>query len=217
MIIPTSSQISAAAALSATALMTAITSSQNPYPPYKGTLALNDPLSNNNKGYAWDVITDKTDSCDFRGGAYHVTESASDTLFGCTANSKKFNDLAYQVQMEIIKGDRGGIIFRSSATGNNFYYFNISKSGAYSLDVYNSQGFLKTLSSGTISAFQSGLNQTNLIAVVAQGHTIDLYVNLQFIAGVSDSSYGSGQIGVVADDLGSATEVLFSNAKVWKL
>ena len=219
-ITPTSSQRSAAATMSAVAMKTAVTSSQNPYPPFSGTLALQDPLTDNSRGYNWesDKAADSTGGiCQFRQGAYYTSESVRGNFQLCAASATNFNNFAYQVQMTIVKGDIGGIVFRMDTTGNNFYYFNISRFGAYALDIYNSQGYLKTVSGGTISAFHSGLNQTNLIAVVAQGHTIDLYVNLRFIAGVSDSTYGVGQIGVVADDEGSVAEVVFSNAKVWKL
>jgi len=55
----------------------------------------------------------------------------------------------------------------------------------------------------------------NLIAVVAKGNSITLYVNGQNIGSVSDSTYSQGEIGVAADDVSNPTEVVFSNAKVW--
>jgi hypothetical protein len=44
-----------------------------------------------------------------------------------------------------------------------------------------------------------------------------VYVNKQYLASVTDSTYSMGQIGVTAEDLTNSTEVVFSNAKVWKL
>src|SRR6266702_833709 len=44
---------------------------QIPYPPY-GTLALDDPLSDNSHGYSWSEGGDNSGTCDFTGGAYHV-------------------------------------------------------------------------------------------------------------------------------------------------
>ena len=66
-------------------------------------------------------------------------------------------------------------------------------------------------------AFNTGLGQQNLIAVVANGSTITLYVNNQQVTSVDDSTYSQGQIGVVADDEGNPTEVEFRDAKVWTL
>ncbi len=75
----------------------------------------------------------------------------------------------------------------------------------------------KTLTSNSSSAIKTGLNQSNLIAVVANGSTLDLFVNGQKIDSVLDSTYSHGQIGVVADATNNQTEVVYSNAKVWKL
>lgn len=75
----------------------------------------------------------------------------------------------------------------------------------------------KILSSGSISAFHKGLNQINLIAVVAEKSNIDVYVNLHLIASAGNSTYNQGQVGVLAKDDSNATEVVFRNAKVWTL
>jgi len=54
-----------------------------------------------------------------------------------------------------------------------------------------------------------------VVAVVASGSTIDLYVNNQKIDSYSDSSYSQGLIGVFASGVNGPTEVMFNNAKVW--
>ena len=62
-------------------------------------------------------------------------------------------------------------------------------------------------------AIHIGLNQTNTIAVVANGPILDLYVNLQHIATFHNSALNSGQIGVFA----FAGEASFNNARAWTL
>ncbi len=57
----------------------------------------------------------------------------------------------------------------------------------------------------------------NVLAAVANGSQISLYVNNALIGNVTDSTYTSGQIGLVAGDMGKATDVAFSDAKAWKL
>jgi hypothetical protein len=59
------------------------------------------------------------------------------------------------------------------------------------------------------------LGALNLIAIVANSNTFTLYINHQLINSVQDSTYSQGQIGLVADNDNSPTEVAFSNAKVW--
>ncbi len=77
---------------------------------------------------------------------------------------------------------------------------------------FNSTG---TIANGPSSAIKTGLNQTNVLAVVAKGSTIELFVNRQMIASVPDTTYIQGQIGIIAENTGNDTEVAFSNAKVW--
>ncbi len=193
---------------------------QIPYPPY-GTLALDDPLSDNSQGHNWEESDPSLGSCTFTGGAYHVNAMLNDSTNDCLA-SPNFSDFAYQVQMTIVKGDGGGIIFREDNARGNAYYFAIGQqSGVWGYKLWgfnNCNGNnckVSELRSGSSTAITTGLNQSNLVAVVASGSTIDLYVNKQKIDSVSDNSYGSGQIGVAATYLKSPTEVVFSNAKVW--
>jgi len=55
-----------------------------------------------------------------------------------------------------------------------------------------------------------------LIAVVANGSHLDMYVNQQNIASVNDSTYSQGLVGFVAENDSGPSEAVFSNAKVWK-
>ncbi len=93
-----------------------------------------------------------------------------------------------------------------------FYHFAVCQDGMYALyDSYD----ITLIQPNSSSAIHTGLNQSNLIAVVANGSTLDLYVNNQKIDSVSDSAHSQGQIGVAATDVNNPTEVVFSNAKVW--
>ncbi len=139
------------------------------------------------------------------------------TFYRCTARATNFIDFAYQVQMTLVKGDQAGIIFRFDGIRKAFYSCSISNKGTYALDIDNQQGFVSQLTSGSSSAIKTGLNQSNLVAVLARGSQIYLYVNGQYLASAQDSTYKNGAIGVIAEDDGHPTEALFSDAKVWKL
>jgi len=189
--------------------------SQNPYPPYKGTLALYDPLHDNSSGYDWDEVTNSNGSCTFTGEAYHVATSHSGHFQPCTEPTN-FSNFVYQVQMTITAGESGGIIFRVDSTHSNFYYLRIGQDGSFEFGLSTGTG-IQVLKSGTSLAIKTGLNQSNLIAVAASGSNIDLYVNRQHIAYFSDSTYTLGQLGVCAVDASRATEVIYSDVLVWKL
>lgn len=191
---------------------------QSPFPAYT-TLALDDPLSDNSHGYRWNENnTDQYGTCAFGEGAYHVNATLGGGTKYCQASNTTFSDFAYQVQMTIVKGNRGGIVFRNDPTKGTSYYFSIGQDGTYALWIFfctaNNCNFSAPLNSSS-PAIHTGLNQTNMLAVVARDSTIDLYVNNQYLDHVSDSSSSQGQIGVAVSDVNSPSEVVFSNAKVW--
>jgi len=188
----------------------------NPYPPYGITLVLNDPLRDNSKGYNWDV---NTGVCQFLAGGYLVRETQQGHFQYCVARATDFSNFAYQVQMTIISGDYGGLIFRANTVIGQYYYFRIGRDGSYVLARYvdNQSIHAHVLTDGVASIARMNLNQANLILIVAKGSAIDLYVNNHYIASAHDTSYSHGQIAVAAEDEGDSTGVLFSEAKVWTL
>jgi len=194
--------------------------STNPYNSNQGILALNDPLHDNSKGYQWDTTnTPGEGGCGFANNAYQVVQDIiiGGGITGCNPEAfAPLKDFTFQVQMAIVSGDAGGITFR--VTGSNFYLFAITPGGSYHFDVVNGNGLALpgVLKQGSSSAIHKGLNQPNLIAVVALGNKFDLYVNNQHIDTVTNGTLGSGNIGLAAEEVSNPTDVMFSNAMVWK-
>jgi hypothetical protein len=137
-------------------------------------------------------------------------------VLACNAEAVTFGDIAYEVQMSILKGDRGGIFFRQVGTQGPYYCFSIKIDGSYEFDSFIGKT-TSVLQRGTNPAVKRGLNQPNLLAVVAQGSSIGLYVNGQSILHSTDSTTSNGLIGVAADATDQPAEVAFSNARVWML
>lgn len=170
-----------------------------------------------NDAYQWLEFDWKTfGSCTFKGGAYHDSTALGSPYSFCTAGSSKasFSNCAFQVEMTIMRGDMGGIAFRGGT-----YYFLIGQNGSYVFTGYNfvTRG-QRTLLNSFSSAIKTGLNQTNLIALIARGSSFYLYVNKQYVAHVNDSTYIlAGHIGVVTQNGKHSTEVAFRNAQVWNL
>jgi len=193
------------------------TNQQNPYPPY-ATLALDDSLSDRTHSDNWYFEDTGSGTCVFTGGAYHAKEIQPNTGKACVGPDTTFSNFAYQVQMTIVKGDGGGLFFRDDGKGNGYYFF-IGQNGTYEFGIYNNcpgnNCAQHKLKAAEDTAINTGLNQSNLVAVVAKGSTIELYMNNHHIDSVSNSSYSGGRIGVFASDLNNPTEVVFSNAKVW--
>jgi hypothetical protein len=202
-------------ATAAAATATAVALNADPYPP-AGSLALRDPLS---QPLHWtNYAADKTGgACQFTNGSYHVSEAQSNEIHTCIAQGGlDYSNFAFEVQMEQLKGDCGGMAFRDDGSGINDYDVIVCEDGSYSLSVTTEPNVTtKIVKSGTSLAIQTGLKQANTIAVVANGNRVNLYVNRQEIASVSDNTYSHGTIGFLAEALSNSTEVAYSNAKVW--
>jgi serine/threonine protein kinase len=176
------------------------------------TLVLNDPLTTQDANQ-WDVFSyaGGVGGCGFTNGAYHATITQTGSFGSCMARATNFANFTYQVQMTILSGttyDGGGLIFR--ANSGAAYRFRVGVNGSFDL-----VDQVQSLISSSSPAIKTGLNQTNLLAVVAKGSSISLYVNRQLIANVQDSISSSGEIGMLAVDFSMPTDVAFSHARVW--
>jgi hypothetical protein len=181
----------------------------------RGKPVLDDPLSDNSNGYGWNV---GSGYCTFLGGALHAKRPSPGALDCDATGASSFSNFAFQVQMTIMSGDAGGIDFRINPANNYAgYYFSIGRDGSYRF--YRSANFsLQQVGiSGFSAAIHTGLGKTNLITVIAQNNTFDLYVNAQYIATVTDSAYSQGFVGVFAENISNSTEVAFKSAKLWTL
>ncbi len=196
---------------------TAITE-PNPY-THGGRLVLNDQLRNNNLGYQWEEGQRDLGGCAFIGGSYHVTQPQQGFFHSCIALNTDFANFVYEVHMTLVTGNYGGMVFRADRATTHFYYFRIGLDGNYFLTSYvdKEPAHARVLASGPSSSINTGLGQTNIIAIVAQGSSLDLYVNYEKVAHVTDNTYSHGQIGVFAGDSGNAADGVFSNVKVWTL
>lgn len=184
-----------------------------PTPQPGSALVLNDPLTAQDANQ-WSLVTftGGAGGCGFSNGAYHAVAAQAGSFAICTAQATNFANFTYQVQMTILSGttqDGGGLIFRSS--NGSAYRFRVGINGSFDL-----VDQIKELASGSSPAIKTGLNQTNLLTVVARGSSISLYVNKQLIANVHDSLSGSGSIGMLAVDFTNPTDVAFNNAQVWQ-
>ena len=120
--------------------------------------------------------------------------------------------------MTIISGDCGGIAFRHNAEAKSGYFFSVCQDGSYALGLYRDSGKNpQTLANSSSTAIHTGYNQSNVIAVAANGSSIGLYVNDQQIGNVNDTAYSSGVIALCANAPYGSTEVAYSNARLWTL
>lgn len=203
----------ASALAQAAATATFVAENANPYPPHTGNLVLADPLVDNSQGNSWPDGFDQGGSgCTFRDGAYHAVESAKGYIQDCAIST--FSNFVFQAKMTILKGDCGVLTFRNE--NSSYYAFSVCQNGSFYLNIIGNNG--RQLFSGSNSAIKTGLNQSNVAAVLAQGSSIAFYVNGRFMGSVNDITLGSGAIGFGANaPFTGPTEVAYNDAKVWTL
>lgn len=190
--------------------------------PFSNKLVFSDPMVDNSKGVRWD--NDQPTGCYFSGSAYHVIQADSTHYNTCAALGTDFNNFTFEVEMVIKSGGdtaSGGLIFRADENNNKFYRLSIDTNGNFFVlaivDNTGTGGNARKLKEGTASAFSTGLGSTNTLAIEASGDTYSFYVNQQFVTSFPDGTYTHGQIGFDADYGTSATELVFTNVKVWQL
>jgi hypothetical protein len=178
---------------------------------------------NGSWGATWDTTPNEKGFCQLKDGGYAATSILENTVKVCRSNIVR-SDFALTVQMTILQGDTGGIIFhwdQQPGDYHNFYYFYIETDGSYGLyksERQNCPGedcILPLFSSPPDKAIKQGLGVPNDISLVVQGSTFYLYGNGQFLGDVpdNDTPYHQGYIGL-ASGFGPG-EAVFSNPKIW--
>ncbi len=188
-----------------------------------GTPVFDDPLSDDANN--WGILsTSWGGSCAFTGGAYHLALSQPHYWLWCVcaSTSNHLNNFAFQVQVNIVQGNDGGIVF--SPAPNNYYkaYVTTGTSaqgipgGLYLLYRQEGSGY-HTLRYGFSRAIQTGLNQANIVTVIVDNGSFYFYDNGQLLITDSVNTFSNGSAGVSAQSDNLATDVIFSNVKLWAL
>lgn len=177
---------------------------------------LNDPLTASNHDSSWEM----DDTCVFHPKYY---EQISTGLNYCAHGSLSFpttvySDLLFSLDLSIQRGNQAGLVFRNRQ--NNYYYFSITTSGDYVLEVHQraNGGQDIPVATGISSAIHRGQGQWNTLAVLAQGSTMKLYINTVLIAVTRDTNYTQGTICVAINGAGPqdvSGDAWFKNAGVW--
>jgi hypothetical protein len=167
----------------------------------------------------WDELTSSANgTCGFQDGSYHAKMPTVGYFQPCFAQNTNFGDFAFQVNMTLIQGNLGGIIFRADNVNDKYYLFRISPKGMYDLFLYvgNDASQAKVLLQGNTSLMNAA-GQANTITLIARGNNFYFYINQKYLDSAHDATYNSGQIGVISDSSEQITEAAFSNVKVWML
>ena len=194
-----------------------------------GTPEITDPLQAQDANN-WTVARSALGSCMFGpDGTYdvqamHPPASRKSPLpfkrTVCLANAPTFSNFALQVDMKLLRGSVGGVVFRAQGL-NSYYWFSLDSQGCYELvfaPSLNGQQFLSPL---TGNCFHQTMQTTKRLTVIAQGTQVSLYVGGHLLLQVYDMTLAAGKIGMLSIDRPNnplkGTEAAFTNLKVWRL
>jgi hypothetical protein len=129
----------------------------------------------------------------------------------------------YEVEATAVAGpvNNGfGMVFRLDEDADNFYLFKISSDGFVWIGKLVNGGLEENRPLVQdwwfeSSAVKTGLNETNVLGVRAESGNMIFFVNDQEVGRVTDNSFRSGDIGVMAETLGlGGVQVHFDNFTV---
>ena len=150
----------------------------------------------------WDSGDDANAFAGVREGQYEILVRASSGIFRGSA-PHQFADGIYEVTATQVAGplDNGyGLIIRLNPDDNSFYMFEISGDGYVWAGLCQSQCDSQGWQAS--NAVHQGLNQPNLLRVVANGSEMTFIVNDQQVARINDATLAQGQVGFLVETFG---------------
>jgi len=135
----------------------------------------------------------------FAGGAYAIHVNTPKYIVWSPLDGV-YGDAAVDIDATLDSGSEenaAGIIFRYQDE-DNFYFFSISASGSYSLDLYK-QNDRQALIDWTDSPAINGPGQKNHLRVEAVGDRIRLFVNGTLLDEISDDTWTTGKLALAVN------------------
>jgi eukaryotic-like serine/threonine-protein kinase len=178
---------------------------------------LNDATNANTVAETWD----HDNKCVFNSDGYHVKEDTNWHV--CKESAYNYQNTAVTVNVRILNGQTGGLIFRYSTNvfGESGYLFEIDNAGNYriSLFTHHISETITPLQDWTLSsALSPGSASSNTLQVIARGVTLLFYVNGIFLVQETDAAYSSGDIAFYATKNGPAlADVVYSGINVYPI
>ncbi|HKW19842.1 MAG TPA: hypothetical protein VJO13_00600 [Ktedonobacterales bacterium] len=171
--------------------------------PGGGTLIYQDALDGSTKSQ-W---TDDS-NCFFGSGGYHINAG-----FICYAPSDKVGDAVTTVSTKQISGPITyfyGMVVRRVSKGN-YYEFQVDANGKWRFGKVVNGTSTDIVGQSASTAIKTGLNQVNTLAVQAQGSHFVFSVNGTQVGTADDSTFTSGDTGLIGND---GIEVVFSSLSI---
>jgi hypothetical protein len=182
-----------------------------------GGILFKDDFSDPNSG--WMQGEDKFGKTEYTNGGFRIFVN-SDVTGKISIPRLLFTDVIIEVDATKAAGPDDndyGVICRYQDE-NNFYFFEISSDGYYSIGKYKDDqlqliGMDKMQTSDLIRQGEA----TNRIRASCIGSSLSLFVNGHLLVEVEDGDYSAGDVGLIAGSFETpGVDILFDNFKVYK-
>lgn len=170
----------------------------------------------------WDVYVEDYHRAGYVEGEYRLGVYRDNrVIWGNPLDGVQFADFVVEVDARQVAGpldNNLGLLVRYQAGGEDFYWFQVSSDGYYSVDLLLADEWVTLVSWEPSEAINQGHGATNRLKVVCDGDRFSFYVNDDHLVDVTDGTFRTGTIGLAAGTLDEPGVVVhFDNLKVYDL
>ena len=166
---------------------------------------------------AWSVWKDEQGEKGVADGVYYITVDEIEWASWGTSDGLTFADGTVEVEAQAVDGpdDNGyGLVFRYQ-DNENFYYFEVSSDGYYSIGKMVADEW-ESLAGWTESDVIRLGRRTNALRIVCSGSQMTFFVNGRQIEELVDDDFEAGSVGFIAEARDEpGVRVHFDDLKVW--
>ena len=172
----------------------------------------------------WTTSSDEDTSAGYTDGQYRIAIYRQDYMaWGNPEPGLELASFAFAIEVDVRQVDgpldnNFGLVFRLQEEVEDFYWFQISGDGYYSVDLNKEDEWSTLVPWAESDAVNQGLGATNHLRVTCSGDQCSFYVNGTHLVDMADDALSSGSIGLAAgafDEPG--VTVHFDNLKVYAL
>lgn len=187
-------------------------------PPSVGEILFSDDFSTVETG-DWDVYDDDDTWADYVDGEYGLGVFRDEYVTWANPNRMtEFTDFEIDVDTRHVAGSLDndfGVMVRYQPDDENFYLFEISSDGYYSVKLMRAGQWVNLITWTESEAIETGTGSQNHIKIVCQGNDFVFSVNDIYLDTVTDQAFPSGNIGLAAGTFSEPNVIIhFDNVQV---
>jgi hypothetical protein len=169
----------------------------------------------------WDVYAEDDTQAAYSDGEYRLAVYRDNYVAWGNPEDQVFANLAIEVDIRQVEGpldNNFGILVRYQPDDENFYWFQISADGYYSVDLMQGGEWVGLVDWAESAAINQGLEATNHLRVVCDQDLFSFYVNDTYLIGVSEATFSSGNVGLSVGTFAEPGVVVhFDNLRIYGL